>query len=404
MKSEEIFQEEKLFSYIKKFSYPRLAGSEGEKKAVKEVKSTFLDLGFKEEQIQEQAFQFSDFYSTTLMQFLSIININFVLVNAFLIYIYSFFRLIIFAIMATISLAIMKTLNHIEDPGFWGKYFGTEITATNVYAKIPAKNENKKEVGNIILSAHLDTKSQTFRSYSRMFAYNLWLFCAVILAIINAISFLIILELLSWILTFLIIGSNIVIILLYTDNKSPGALDNASGMSIVFELGSYFNNHPLNNFNIFCCQFNAEELGTMGSRFFVKQFLHDFKVGKTFQINYDIVSCAPSSRNNRLEYMVSYGLFPRKHKSTILKEYVLRSSEISGIKIKKLIGTIGAHTDSLPFRLKKYDAIDFLTLAASKYCHYERDTPEKVDPAILKDACIITKDALKLMDAELKLS
>lgn len=57
----------KLYDYVKIFSFPRLAGTEGEKEAVALTIDTFRKIGFENSQIQREPFEFSDFYSTTLI-------------------------------------------------------------------------------------------------------------------------------------------------------------------------------------------------------------------------------------------------------------------------------------------------------------------------------------------------
>jgi len=46
------FNEDVLFSYLEQFSYPRLSGSEGDKRAIKEVAEVFQGLGFKKNDIK----------------------------------------------------------------------------------------------------------------------------------------------------------------------------------------------------------------------------------------------------------------------------------------------------------------------------------------------------------------
>ena len=53
------------------------------------------------------------------------------------------------------------------------------------------------------------------------------------------------LEIGIWTPTIIISFMNLFLMNLNTHNKSPGALDNASGMALVFELGSYFQKPPL---------------------------------------------------------------------------------------------------------------------------------------------------------------
>ena len=92
----------------------------------------------------------------------------------------------------------------------------------------------------------------------------------------------------------LFIGMNLVavffIILNSTNNKSPGALDNASGVACVLELLKYYSNqeHELKNYDLWFLFTGAEELGTMGIRHFYKSMMN-FNKKKTFIINFDSI-------------------------------------------------------------------------------------------------------------------
>jgi len=303
------------------------------------------------------------------------------------------------------------------NPEFWGKYFGNKITATNVYVKIPASRIHENKAGNIVISAHLDTKSQSYRTFWRIIAFNLWLFGTFAFIILFLLHLLydfnilkdqgIILALETFeitiicipilIISFVIILSNCMLLTLRTDNLSTGALDNASGMAIVFELSRYFRNNPLNNFNIWFVQFSAEELGTMGSRIFLKENELYFKKNPFFHFNFDMVSCLPD-KHNRIEFVESYGVHPRSNMTENVKSYLMKVANNKDIILKSLKALVGAHTDSIPFRSKKLDAIDIVTFAATKYAHTKEDTPDKVDPSILRKACILIQRTLMLMD------
>jgi len=188
---------------------------------------------------------------------------------------------------------------------------------------------------------------------------------------------------------------------LYTHNKSPGALDNSTGMSVVFELSSYFLKHKLNNFNLIFCQFSAEELGSMGSRIFVNKYENQFVKGKIFHINFDMVSTAHHKKGG-VEYFKSYGIFPRKRIAPILSDYLETAAKEENIKIKGFHLSTGAHTDCVPFHLRGYDSIDLTTRRAARYTHIKEDTPDKVDPEVLLEACIITKNVILRLDNDFK--
>ncbi len=407
------FDKERLYDRVKFFSFPRLAGTEGEKKAVDLTVKTFEDIGYNDDQIERENFEFSDFYSTTLVQLIMIMNLTIYLILLLLAYIYPFVTFLVIVVMVIVVILIVRGLRHPER-GFWGEYFGETFSSTNVIVKIPAKAKNIKEAGNIIISAHLDTKSQTFKTSWRIVLYRVWLFSGISLGIFYLVFIIssmtisltyipFILQICLWISMSLTSFSNILLMFLTTDNKSPGALDNASGMAIVFELSSYFINHPLDNYNLWFCQFSAEELGTMGSRIFVNKREDQFVKGKVFQINFDMVSSAMHKPNkNRVEYLESFGVLPRKKISPVLGKYLDEAAKEENQEFRGFHLSTGAHLDSVPFHLRNYDAIDISTRAAAKFTHNEIDTPDKVDPQKLLEACIIARKAILMLEKDFK--
>ncbi|MFX0077029.1 MAG: M28 family metallopeptidase [Candidatus Hermodarchaeota archaeon] len=322
-------------------------------------------------------------------------------------YVHGAITLVLVIFIIIVVYLIVKGINHPEFPGFWGEYFGETLSSTNLFTKVPAKKISKKNAGNIIISAHIDSKSQSMNTFWRVVLYKITFYSGIMLLGVYTLYFIILFGNLDvpfyftiyggWISIILISFSNLCLLFLNTHNKSPGALDNASGMAIVFELSSYFIENPLDNFNIWFCQFSAEELGTMGARVFVDEHENLFKKGKAFQINFDMVSCK-NHKNNQIEYIQSYGIGMHKIYSPILNKYILLAAKEKNIKIKKLHASTGAHSDTVPFRLRKYDAVDIANEAAIRYTHTVKDTPDKVDPKILFDACILFRETIKLMD------
>ncbi|TFG11104.1 MAG: M28 family peptidase, partial [Promethearchaeota archaeon] len=394
------FDENRLFNYVKEFSFPRLSGTEGEEKAVELSVEKFRDIGFNDSQIIKEPFTFSDFYSTTLIKLIMSMSLIFILLVVLSVYVYAVLTIALIGAMAVVVILIIRGLKHPEDNGFWGEYFGDTHSSINVIAHIPARFLPPNDAGNIVISAHLDSKSQTFKTAWRIVIYRVWLFSGIIMGgvVISYILWdlrivpigrieiepfgipLLLIDFVSWILAGMIMASNILLMFLNTHNKSPGSLDNASGMAIVFELSSYFKDHPLDHFNLWFCQFSAEELGTMGSRVFTNNREHKFTKGRVFQINSDMVSAAGLGKRNRVEYLKSYGVFPRKQISPLLSKYLDKAAELENIKIKGFHLSTGAHLDSVAFHLRGYDALDISTRAAAKWTHNKDDSPEKVDP------------------------
>jgi len=401
------FDKGKIINYVKKFSFPRLAGTEGEKKAVDLTIKTFKNIGFKASQIQTQNFDFSDFYSTTLIKLIMVINLTFSLFLLMFIYINIYITILVVSAFSLIIFLIIKGLKHPEYPGFWGEYYGKTRNATNVFIKLPAKNLQSESAGNIIISAHLDSKSQTFRTYWRILLYRVWLYSGIFLGGFLITLFirtftilnpdLLIIGIGIWTFTTLISISNIFLMFLNTHNESPGALDNASGMTIVFELSTYFKDHPLENFNLWFCQFSAEELGTMGSRVFVNKYENQFVKGRIFQFNFDMISCA-NHEKNQIQYLKSFGVLPRKKIAPLLSKYLDKASNKKNLKILGFHLSTGAHSDSVAFHLRGYDSVDITTRIASRYAHNKEDTPDKVDPQKLLETCVIIQEAILMLD------
>lgn len=312
---------------------------------------------------------------------------------------------------ALLLIWIIRSVRTPEKPGFLAKYYGEMVSATNVYAKVPAKKSNGTHPGNILVSAHLDSKSQTFKTAWRIILYRIWLYNAIVLAVFFLIFILSIftgikvnetlISLGIWIPTLLISLSNILLMLLDTENKSPGALDNATGMAAVFELSSYFLNNPLENFNLWFCQFSAEELGTMGSRFFVQEHEKLFTNNPSFQINFEMLSSAThDDKKNIVQYLKSYGVYPRKIIAPILEKYLKKAATQQKIHFEGFHISTGAHTDTVPFHQRDLKAIDVVTKASAFWTHSKNDTPDKVDPKVIVDTCKIVKQGILLLDKD----
>ena len=139
----------------------------------------------------------------------------------------------------------------------------------------------------------------------------------------------------------------------------------------------------------------------MGSRIFCNNRDDIFEKGRIFQINFDMVSAAGlGSKRNRVEYLKSYGVLPRKKIAPVLSKYLDRSAKLENIHIYGFHLATGAHLDSVPFHLRGFDAVDLSTRAGAKWTHNKVDTPDKVDPEVLIDACLVARKTILLLDED----
>jgi hypothetical protein len=394
-------------NYITSFSFPRLAGTKGEEKAVALTNKTFKSIGYNEEEMILQNFKFSTFYSEELIKIIGFMNIIVILTLLFIKYLYPFFFVITIGISLIAFLSMFKVLKHPELKGFWERHFGTLISSTNVITKVQAKNLKQEEAGNLIVSAHLDSKSQTFKTVWRVIFFTIWEFGIILLIGLFTIfiidlyfgvfkSILLILEISLIITSSFVIFSIIMIMIIKTGNVSAGSLDNATGMAVVFELSSHFKQNPLHNYNLWFCQFSAEEIGTMGSRFFVDNHKDMLIKDNVFQINFDMVSC--KDHTIEVEFIKSYGILPKKISDPLLISFVHDIAKEKDLQVKGHTLLSGAHTDSVPFHQLNIKTIDFTTPLAAKYSHNILDQPDKVDIDVISKTFILVKDLILKLD------
>lgn len=115
-----------------------------------------------------------------------------------------------------------------------------------------------------------------------------------------------------------------------------------------------------------------------------------------------MISCAGSSRN-RVEYLESYGVLPRKKIAPLLSKYLDEAALKENIKISGFHLSTGAHTDSVPFHLRKNHSVDIVTRDAGKYTHNKIDTPDKVDPKVLHEASLIICKPISMLDNDFEI-
>ena len=98
--------------------------------------------------------------------------------------------------------------------------------------------------------------------------------------------------------------------------------------------------------------------------------------------------------------MKSYGVIPRKKVAPVLGKYFETAASEENIKLKGFHFSTGAHLDSVPFHLRGFNAIDITSRGAAHFTHNKIDTPEKVDPYVLKEACILAQKVVQKMDKD----
>lgn len=274
-------------------------------------------------------------------------------------------------------------------PGITGskglKMIGKRYKTKNLYAKIPVKG-GKKPNQYILLTAHHDTKSQTLTTMIRGLAYLLLVFGVVFLLLMVLIGIIMDLfsssEIPQIIITlgmiFGVIGlcGTVLLSLNFLGNKSPGALDNASAIAVIYEIARKIKEQGgLENTELVIAIFGAEEVAMWGSKAFMNKHKSEFPVENTININLDMVGL----KGSPVQIMETYGIPIKKPISPFLTNLAYRVAKDLNIEVKGYWMPIGASTDGFVIRDFGYDGCEFAVFDAAKKAHHAEDSVDLWD-------------------------
>ncbi|MHA1293297.1 MAG: M28 family metallopeptidase [Promethearchaeota archaeon] len=380
-----MFDKTQIKKFLESFSFPRLYGTDAEKKGLEIIQKRFDELNIK---YTIQKFQFSDFYSryygqimftlTFWLLFIMYLNISgtFTILNLFI---------IVILIMALIL--ITKKPERIKI----GKIFGS----SNLYGKIESSaiNRNANSKKEVIFIAHLDSKGQRFDITNRVKIFIVWAY-----SLLNSIILIILKNyffpqyaLILFIFGGFMLGLNFFSVILYwmnnVSNHSDGALDDASGVACVCELVNYYSKSKsislLENLNIWFVLTGAEECGTQGVRRFY-EIIKSSEKEDILIMNFDSIGTKVD--------LIKFGL--TTHNSFKYQEIFLRKAKELNLDIKTRRCPIGVHTDGYYLFKKGYRGLEFGDWESYRYLHSSQDTIDKVDPSLLAKVCQLVVDSL----------
>jgi aminopeptidase YwaD len=175
-------------------------------------------------------------------------------------------------------------------------------------------------------------------------------------------------------------------------NTSVGAGDNATGMVIVLELARYFKERGgLDHFETIFATFSAEEVGIVGSVYWIQKYASDMNPATSFMFNFDMVG------KPGLQYMRYFG-FARKPTNRKLNSLVTSVAKDLNIPITDFFIPVGAMTDRFPFAKRGWESVDFITRALSLQAHTPRDTMANIDGEVLVQACEVARVSAEKID------
>lgn len=378
-------------------AFPRLVGTEGEAKAQEIISKKFESIGnsFNVEELKCSDFPINIVFRIVL-PIAALMLLGGRLFSEPLLGLNNPIGSLIFSILALIWLALSSTIinqsfGRVAPIGriFETKNFISEITPIN-------------PKGHLIYVSHYDSKSQFYPGLVRILLFIVGLitgFIYAIQAIGRSICILIAVSptgfwdpsIYFFLVTFCL---NLLLILNFVGNRSPGAIDNATGVGTVLELLRIFKMDPLENLKLSFVITAAEELGLYGAADYVKRRRGQMDPKTTYFLNYDGIG------KGKTILLTSYGIPPKKT-SPILNKLIGEVVEEHSLKdsFSKVYLPIGAATDHVPIQRAGYE-VTMLGSFISEF-HTSKDSAAKIEDKSLKIAGIIGLEIAKKLDQNL---
>ncbi|MHA1985534.1 MAG: M28 family peptidase [Promethearchaeota archaeon] len=379
-----MIDEKRISENLKTFSFPRLSGTQFEKKSYRIARQKIEDLNLTP---TVQQFKFTTFYSrvypkislTLLFWFALVLYLDISLIFTSINLITGFIVLLVF-------IAFTRSPEKIKK--------GKKLDSQNLFVKIPKISDenltqsdafpnNLDTSKNIFLFAHLDSKGQLLPIKIRVIFYKTWiisyLFCLFFIVINSFTS--INSNLLFTISGIFTLGINFIatglISLNSTNNKSKGAIDDASGLSCVMELLNYYSipENRLRNFNLWFVFTGAEESGTMGIRNFYR-YIQNLDRRNNYFINFDSIA------NKAILY--DNGLVNNKNFKSY--QYILENKDLFSLEGANKI-YIGTYSDGIFLYNRNFQGLGIGDTSSYSYVHTIYDDVDKINLTLLKKLC-----------------
>lgn len=387
-KIEDKYSPEKALQCAQSIAFPRAVGTQGETIARARVTSLFKDMGLR---VQRHHFAFSStaeiFLKIEILtyQLLILVAVGLQILNPAL----AFVPAILLVLIIVLSGAINRSVQvHSlapgpgESPSLWTRLIhalGKHYTTANILAEFP-NGVDDPYVPHLILAAHIDTKSQRISLAARITLFTICISGGMLIAILNLLSsFTPAFTNISTFIAVIVLFASLPLLFLDYGNASSGAIDNASGVGLLLHLAEVLAAEPQlsDRLRVTFLISSAEELATMGSRAYVKQYAaklgEQAKLGGLHVLNFDGIGIKGDL------YLVSPDRSASRKKSPLLRVVIRDAFADTGIKLRRFV-LPGALFDHMPFSDAGIDAATLVAIGVdSRWVHSPSDTADKLD-------------------------
>ena len=379
------YDAKRVYQHIKRLAYPRLVGSAGEAKARAYIVQEFTALGL---EVSREPFSFTKFPAEVLPRMLCGLFVPIVLSVPWL---GERFPIpVCLACLLSLFVALFFTQWQRRFEGLYD--IGRKHNSENIIATNDKKKEGNTPV--LLFVAHYDSKSQILPIAVRAVAYSVAIVGLIILTVIS-VAQVIPLVWLSAHIVWSIAGITTFCLLLlqinFTQNRSPGGFDNASGVGVMLEVAHVLVARGEEKPMKFLAA-GAEEYGMCGALRYVQAHADEYDRENTFVINLDGLGVG-----NGVNVVTRYGIPPTQTTST-LTNLLRTSGESLGVQVSERYLPIGVGLDSIPIASRGFETV---TLTAGDVgrtalkIHSKQDSPDLLNVVSLQQVGELITDVIE---------
>ncbi|RKU39546.1 hypothetical protein C6496_02150 [Candidatus Poribacteria bacterium] len=380
-----IYDAKRAYHHIRQLAFPRLVGSRGETDARAYIVKQFAALGL---HVVTEPFHFTKFPTEVLPRILCGLFVPIVLSVPW--FGERFPIAVCLACLLSLSIAMFCTQWQKRFEGLYDigrKYNSENIIATN----------GRKQGGNtpaLLFVAHYDSKSQVLPIAVRAVAYGiaiLGLTGLTLATVIPVIAGVWMPGYAIWSITGITVFCLLLLQINFTQNRSPGGFDNASGVGAMLEVARALVARGEEKSITFLAA-GAEEYGMCGALRYIQAHADEYEKENTYVINLDGLGVG-----NGVNVVTRYGIPPIQTTST-LTNLLRTSGESLGIQVSERYLPIGVGLDSIPIASRGFETV---TLTAGDVgsvalkIHSKQDSADLLNMESLQQVGELITDVIK---------
>ncbi|MXZ00335.1 M28 family peptidase [Candidatus Poribacteria bacterium] len=375
----------RAYKHITQLAIPRLVDSTGEAEVQDYIVTQFTALGL---DVSWEPFSFTKFPAEVLPRIISVLFVPIVLSVP---WIGDRFPIpICLACLFSLFIALFFTQWQKRFEGLYN--VGRRLRTENIIATNGRKRDG--DTPTLLFVAHYDSKSQTLPIAVRAASYGIAIIGLVALTVAAAIK----VGTGVWFPDYIVwsvAGITVFCLLLLqansTQNRSPGAFDNASGVGTMLEVARVVMALDAKKPITFIAT-GAEEYGMCGALRYIQAHADKYDQENTYVINLDGLGVG-----NGVNMVTRYGIPPVRTTRT-LADLFRASGESLGIRVSERYLPIGVGLDSIPIASRGFETVTLTAGDVGRVAlkiHSKRDQIDLLNTESLQQVGDLIVDVIK---------